>query len=90
MQQPVATGGVVLIVTSSVIIPPMAVPVLGCRRHMRGSVNLANQIQYRPHEKSQHQQQQHAGMQNILGAGRKPFHFISLKGERTTCLVSVT
>ncbi|KRA40015.1 hypothetical protein ASD72_16375 [Pseudoxanthomonas sp. Root630] len=71
----------VLVVIGIEGIARMAVAVLARDfGRMRGPVDFTHEIQCRPHENAQHQQQQHADVQDTLGAGGKPDHCISLRG----------
>ena len=66
-----AAGDVVLIVVGVMCIAGMAMPVFG-RGHRRVGrpVDLAHEVEHRPHENAQHEQQKHAAMQDSLHAGR--------------------
>ena len=71
VQQQVAAGDVVLIVIGIMCIARMAMPVFGGgHRRVGRSVDLAYEVEHRPHENAQHQQQKHAAMQDSLHAGR--------------------
>ncbi|OZB67360.1 MAG: hypothetical protein B7X39_05130 [Lysobacterales bacterium 14-68-21] len=83
MQQPVAAFDVIRIMICVMTIVGMRVPMLsGHRCRMLNIVDLAHDIQHRPHEHPQHQQQQQAAMQETLRAGGKADHCISLRVKK--------
>lgn len=79
MQQPVAAFDMIRIMIRVMTIVGMRMSMLGGHRcRMLYIVDLAHDIQHRPHEHPQHQQQQQAAMQETLRAGGKADHCISL------------